>query len=412
MFTNGNKFTAAALAGLVLAGLAATAAHAQVGTNPNFAVRPVGGYGYGNGNFGGFGGFNGSVSVGGAAYMPGAATNPTLVTTPGSGYYPGGTSTANLTTDPTYGGYPPGYNSYYPPYYSYGMTPAYGYLTGLAAVTTANSQYYQGMQRARLLVEEVNRSQLDTRRRIIEEARWERMITPTPEQIRQYQIAMDRERSRRDPPMPEIYSARALNSLYDHLNNMQTKGAKGPNVPISEDVLKHINLTTGTDGSVGLIKNDLQWPLALQGPEFEKPRKSLSALIPDAVQQAKFNNPVAATTIKDIKADVQAMQDTLYANVSNLSPASYVEAKKFLNQLDDAVKALASPNASNYFTQKWTPKGRNVAELVDHMSKNGLRFAGAVRGDEWAYTALHRAMLSYDNAVVDPNARPMQPMQP
>jgi len=37
-----------------------------------------------------------------------------------------------------------------------------------------------------------------------------------------------------------------------------------------------------------------------------------------------------------------------------------------------------------------------VAQLVDDMTRNGLKFAPANPGDEPAYTALYQSMLSYD----------------
>jgi hypothetical protein len=52
-------------------------------------------------------------------------------------------------------------------------------------------------------------------------------------------------------------------------------------------------------------------------------------------------------------------------------------ARQYLDQLGSAVTALHDPNAANYFNQTWTAKGRNVAELVENMRKNGLDFAPA-----------------------------------
>ncbi len=43
-----------------------------------------------------------------------------------------------------------------------------------------------------------------------------------------------------------------------------------------------------------------------------------------------------------------------------------------------------------------------VAELVQQMTRQGLRFAPAVSGDESYYTVLHRALVDYDNSVSQP----------
>jgi hypothetical protein len=59
---------------------------------------------------------------------------------------------------------------------------------------------------------------------------------------------------------------------------------------------------------------------------------------------------------------------------------------------------LQDPNVANYFG-KWAPSGRTVAELVQHLSKNGLEFAPASPGDEAAYQALYQSFLAYDGAI-------------
>ena len=68
-----------------------------------------------------------------------------------------------------------------------------------------------------------------------------------------------------------------------------------------------------------------------------------------------------------------------------MSPAQYIEAKRYLNQLSAAIKALSDPKVANYFNNRWNAKGKNVAELVSHMKREGLAFVPATPGDEAAY---------------------------
>jgi hypothetical protein len=96
---------------------------------------------------------------------------------------------------------------------------------------------------------------------------------------------------------------------------------------------------------------------------------------------------------------VNRLQVLLANNVRDLPPGQYMEARHFLNNLEDGLQLLRQPNAGLYFTQKYTAKGRTVLDLVNHMSKEGLTFAAAVGGDEAAYMALHRALAAYDSAV-------------
>jgi hypothetical protein len=89
------------------------------------------------------------------------------------------------------------------------------------------------------------------------------------------------------------------------------------------------------------------------------------------------------------------MQNVLRKSVGNLEPNDYMEAKRYVRELDNTIKILRDPNVKNYVTQKWSPKGaNNVTQLVADMSRQGLRFAPAVPGDEGAYVALHGGMVA------------------
>jgi hypothetical protein len=124
------------------------------------------------------------------------------------------------------------------------------------------------------------------------------------------------------------------------------------------------------------------------------------------VGQARFNNPVDAGLLRQMLADVRRMSDTLQHNVGDVSPSEYIQARRFLGGLEGAFKALRDPNAGNQVNQRWAPQGRSVAELVDFMGKNGLRFAAATPGDEPAYRHLYQRLLTYDAALASAVARP------
>jgi hypothetical protein len=315
--------------------------------------------------------------------------------------YTGG---AALSTNPVSSAYDaslsPGYSN---PYTGWGSiyTPEQGYLYGAADVTNANAQYQLTLQRARLVQNEVTNKQLDLRRRLIEEAQWERKQMPDAATMIAKENQSNLDRARTQATLTDIWSARALNDLLAHLIDQQGKGNRGPSVPLDDDLLKHINVTAGTGGNVGLLRNGgkLQWPASLQGPAFAEVRERLDKRLPDAVQQLGFNNPVDRGTLTDIRAEVEKANAILDQRLADMTPTEFLEAKRFLNQLSDAVRAIQDPNASKYFTQQWVAKGKNVAELVDWMRNNGLKFAPAVPGDEAAYRALHHAMVAYDASM-------------
>jgi hypothetical protein len=406
------RFGAVALASLAVLGLLGTLAHGQstlpapyrggsTATPAASAVlgRPTGqGPSYLMGAGAGFGAAGaGALGGGYGGYGSLAATG-----------YGGGLGPYASLSNSSYGY--PGYGDPYGGmgYGIYGMmnaafaNPFYGYLKGVADVTTANAQYWKTIQEGRLLREQSYRSGLETRRKIIEEANWERedwLRRTDPEMNRQREQEVALDRARHDPPLTEILSARALNDLFRHLSKMQGRGERGPNVPLDPDMLRNVNIT-GQDSraNVGLLKDEgkLQWPTSLTGLEFKDSREQMDKMIADAVNVVKFNNPVDPGKIKDMQAELARLNATLVNDISDMTPSEYIEARRYLNMVADAVLALKDPKVSNYFNQNWAAKGKNVAELIKYMSEHGLRFAPAVPGDADAYRALYHALQAFD----------------
>jgi hypothetical protein len=393
---------------VVLAGTGPAALQAQPSpaVNPNPYVSPYQALGRNGGNTAVLGSPPQNVGAGFAGF-PAGGSGPSYGA-PGS-YGSGGYSALLANTGS--GGY--GGSGSLNNNYGYGMmgswatqwmmNPYEGYLSGAAAVTNANAQYQLTIQQAKLLRQEAVRSAMDTRRRIIEEAEYERNHLPDPEKIRQADLARELDRARADPPLTEVWSGKALNALLRHLVKQQARGEKGPNISLTDgthNLMENINLTPADSrGNAGLLRNikarGLEWPQPLMDARFKQAREDLDKRLRDAAAQARDSNAVDPANLKDLGADLQTLNDTLEANVSALSPSQYIEARRYLNMVADAVRALESRNVANFFN-KWVAQSKNVAELVKFMSDQGLQFAPATPGDEPAYRALYHAMAAFD----------------
>jgi hypothetical protein len=352
--------------------------------------------------YGGYGGGYGS-SIYGSPYGAGTAT---LATNPyGVGPYGAGSATLDPYSAAA-SAYAPSSSSYYPDPYG-------GYLRGVADVISSTGNYYLTMQNARLMNEQVKRSQLDTRRKILDEARYERMQQPTAEDLRQQDLEAAYNRARHDPPATEVWSGRSLNDLLRNLVSLQKRGLKGPNVPLDEDTLKHVNLkVAGGTGNVGLLKGDgsLDWPASLQDARFAEDRKRFADQLANAVEQVKLGNRVEPARLKDMRAELDRLSDTLDKSVTELSPTKYIEGMRYLNQLGDALRALDDRKVSDLVSSAWVGKVKNVAELVKYLGDSGLEFAPAVgSGDEAAYRALHGAMAAFDYGIASVAKAPTSP---
>jgi hypothetical protein len=333
----------------------------------------AGGYG------GGLGGY-GLSTFGGNPYLGGGGS--TLSTSPGGGY---GLSTS------------PGYNPYSTPYGSYG-SPFGADLQGAAALTSATGEYWKAIGQGQLIREQARQARIDTLRKQIEFEQWWDTVRPTAPKMMAAERATDLDRARKDPPATEIWSGQALNALLRSVQSSRLNRASSPS--LEEDSLKNINLSDRSSrGNIGMLKDGgkLSWPASLQESQFDEARKRLSKNLRRAVDQVKNDKePVEPALLRDINGDFKSLNSTLNESADDLSPAQYIEAKRYLNQLAAAIRALSDSKVTNYFNNTWNAKGKNVAELVSHLTREGLSFAPATPGDEAAYNALYVALRNYE----------------
>jgi hypothetical protein len=312
---------------------------------------------------------------------------------------------ASLYSNPYAGSAGYGSSSYNPSMYG-SYDPYSGYLRGGADVINAQGRFMVNTQDAYLKREQVRSEHIANRRKIFDEYLYEREKMPTAEDERQRHQLEQLNRSRNNPPVTEIWSGKALNDILADLRKLPAKPPQAgqlvnvQQLPLDEEGLKHINVTQGT-GNIGMLKTQgrLNWPAALNGPDFKEQRERINSLTQAAVRQAEFNGHVDPGTITQLSSDVDNLQSQLRKNGGDLPFAAYSEAKGFLNNLDDALAALRQPDVGNSFTGNYALKAKTVPELVDHMKKQGLQFAPAVPGDERAYVALHQALANYDVAA-------------
>jgi hypothetical protein len=364
-----NRTSLAALAGLALLGANAETAHAQ-------PPAPAGG----------------QMMVGpgmGAAQMGANMGGGRIMSVPNAGF--GGMQAPFF----------PPYNPYFPGQYDPWTG---GTLTGAANLVGAQGQLMVSQQQAFLTREQVRSAKTDNRRRTFDEYMYEKEHTPTAEEERQRAQREYLARARNNPPPVEIWTGSALNTLLQDLQrNIGNKAIPAFSMPLDEDTLKHINVTSGRgDGNPGLLKNagKLVWPDALSDPQYKQDRDAITNGIADAMKQAEFNGKVDPGTNRQLQRDVDSMGRMLRQNVNNTDINEYLKAKEFLSNLDSSIVVLRQPDVGSFFSGKYALKAKNVGELVSDMTGKGLTFAAATPGDESAYNALYQAMASYSNALI------------
>ena len=140
--------------------------------------------------------------------------------------------------------------------YPYSISPA-------ADMVRAQGQILLDVQQAYLMREQVKVAKLETRRKQLEQWLWERDNLPTTEDERERLQRANVRRSRNDPPLTEIWSAKALNDvLLDYQKSPSLLATA--NEPVAPDLLGQINVTTGKyEANIGVLKQKPHWPLLL-----------------------------------------------------------------------------------------------------------------------------------------------------
>jgi hypothetical protein len=137
----------------------------------------------------------------------------------------------------------------------------------------------------------------------------------------------------------------------------------------------------------------------LQSEAYQDEVRRLNQRAAEAVKLAEFKGQVDAGTFRDIMEAVRRLRAKVSANINDLTPSQFIEANRFLTQMDDALKALQQPDVADYLGQKYTAQGKTVGDLLDFMSRKGLSFAPAVGGDEGAYQALHNHLVGFASSL-------------
>jgi hypothetical protein len=290
------------------------------------------------------------------------------------------------------------------PYWGYAYNPYGDLLYGAADLVRAQGELLLQNQRAALLNHEVKRAKLETRRKELEHREWERdFLSGSLERERQRVQATEEERARKHPPLTEILSAKSLNDLLDHLQRQGDLAVSG-SVRVEAEWLPHIHFTSAQGGNLGLLKDKtLFWPLLLRRSDFRAECKGMDDTVALLKKQLLAKGYVEADDLiaalgqlAELQKQVRQQVRATSADAPVWSPSTFIEAQRYLGDLKDAFSLLKHKEAAFYLNPL---QGRTVAELVQYMKSNGLRFARATDGCERHYLALHQALAEASRAV-------------
>jgi hypothetical protein len=302
-------------------------------------------------------------------------------------YVPG-----SMASDPT------AYDQYRNPYYY--ESPAGGFLRGAADTLRAYGSVITSQEQARIMREAAKQARLETEKRRFDLERYIKENTPTftEESLKLTKQVLKRVQNTSNPY--EIWAGNGPNVLLDDLRKHAGKRASLEPINLPENVVRRLNVTK-TFGNLGLLRDDgrFKWPVALQDLVTADKQKDIEVYAETLVNKAR-NGKVETNVLRDLRAELDKIHDTLTKRSLDLPTPQYMEAKRFLRDFDDATRAIEKGDAMAFFDfQNFVSKGKTVQEIADYMVSNGLRFAPATSGDEAAYQAMHSALAAYDVAL-------------
>jgi hypothetical protein len=283
----------------------------------------------------------------------------------------------------------------YPPYTG-GFGPG-NTLAGQAQVMQATGDLYVKQEQARQQREAANQAKIDTKRKAFDEAMYEKSLTPTYTEEQERVIREKTRRMMNKSTSGEIVRGDSLNVFTPFIKALSDQGAFGPPLPITENMLRSINIKVGTTPgapSAGLLKNGgkLTWPIAIRGPA----QKKFDKQIVDAVDQA-VKGTLEQKSYASLVSQIDSMQTDLRKQYreDKVGTTSYLAGDHFLDDLMSSLKILINPNVGKFFDGSYAARGKTVPELVEYMTGEGLTFGPATNGNEQPYFALHNAFVSY-----------------
>lgn len=290
---------------------------------------------------------------------------------------------------------PPGYAPYggYPVLRGPGAT-----LQGSASVIQAQGNLQIQQQQARSAYQQSEQDKLKTRKQAFDLAAYEKANTPSFTEEQEGVQAMQLRRMMTQANDAEIARGDTLNAMLPVLRSYEEQGVSGPPLPLSPSVLQAVNVSSSaTDPGLGLLKDGgkVRWPVMLRGPQ----QKKIDGLLQSTIALAA-KDELTPQTYNALMKEVKGFQEDWRKEFhkEKIDGGTFLNGKKFLDSMEQSVKALQNPDAVQYLNGSLAARGNNVQELVYNMTSKGLRFAPANPGQESAYQALHASFVSYARA--------------
>jgi hypothetical protein len=135
-------------------------------------------------------------------------------------------------------------------------------------------------------------------------------------------------------------------------------------------------------------------------------RQTVEEALRTAVAQVKKGS-IDINLVNTVNTVVQNAENQVgtMAQDQDITPTQYVEGMSYLKEIKSSLLVLQTNDAANYFNGTYNARGATVAQLVQNMASQGLKFAPAPPDDEAAYNSLYRSLVTEEDRLRNMGAR-------
>jgi hypothetical protein len=197
----------------------------------------------------------------------------------------------------------------------------------------------------------------------------------------------------------EVASGEAINHILAAIQAREAKGAKPvPSAYLAPNLMAEVRFGgTPAGDTLNLLRSagQLRFPAAFDADAMKATKEALQRDFAAVATPLLAGKPVDQAKVTKLSQTVKDAHQKLPAVTRELPHPEGADARRFVAQMESAVKVLKEAGSAALVNPKWTTEGTNVADLVKHVTKNKLQFGRADKGTEEVYLTLHRALASY-----------------
>jgi hypothetical protein len=200
-----------------------------------------------------------------------------------------------------------------------------------------------------------------------------------------------------------VTSGVPINFLVERIRNLLGKSSP-ESAALDPEVVRHLNLVSSLPKPGHLVRairgGSLPFPKSLQDSKFSAARRRIGENVRQSLEGQEKQLSLDAGSKQALRSDIDMLNAELRKQIPELPPAEYIEARRFLSDLDNVVKAIDRGELGQEPVQLLLKDGKlSVVGFVQFLGERRMRIGPATAGNETAYVTIFRALASFEASL-------------